>query len=88
MPNSSEVPISDRAAIDLVLELMAIPGKSGQERAVAERIIGHLLKAGVPDSAITFDSANKRSHIGGEIGNLIVKLPGAIRGPRRLLMGH
>ena len=81
-------PINDRVAVDLVMELMAIPGKSGHESAVAERIVSKLRKAGVPKSAIAFDSANKKSHIGGETGNLIVKLPGTVRGPRRLMMAH
>lgn len=88
MPNTPAIEINNRAAIDLVMELMAIPGKSGHEQAVASRIVSKLRKAGVPGSAIAFDTANKKSHIGGEIGNLIVKLPGTIRGPRRLLMGH
>ena len=88
MPSTPAIEINDRAAIDLVMELMAIPGKSGHEQAVASRIASKLRKAGVPGSAIAFDTANKKSHIGGEIGNLIVKLPGTIRGPRRLLMGH
>jgi tripeptide aminopeptidase len=43
---------------------------------------------GVSSSAIVEDAAQKRSPIGGECGNLIVKLPGTVRGPRRLLMAH
>ena len=74
--------------IDLVLKMMAIPGKSGLEGKIAEFIVGHLKKSGVPDSSIQFDTAHRKSHIGGEIGNLIVKLPGTVKGPRRLLMGH
>ena len=68
--------------------MMAIPGKSGEERAIAEFITGELKKAGVPASAIQHDSAHKKSHLGGQVGNLIVKLPGTVKGPRRLLMGH
>ncbi len=78
----------DKAAIGLVLELLAIPGKSGYERAVAELVVRKLKAAGVPDSAIAFDDANKQSPIGGQIGNLIVKLPGTGGGKRRLLMAH
>lgn len=80
--------INDSKAIDLLSELVAIPGKSGQEQAVADRIVKELRSVGVPGSAITFDEAHKKSPYGGQCGNLIVKLPGTIKGPRRLLMGH
>lgn len=85
---SSNIDINERAATDLVTRMMAIPGKSGEERAVAEFIIDRLKTGGVPASAITTDSANKKSHLGGQIGNLIVKLPGTVREPRRMLMAH
>lgn len=80
--------VNDRAAVALVLQMLDISGKSGQEAKIADFIVKQLRSAGVPKSAIAFDNANKKSHIGGEIGNLIVKLPGTMRGPRRLLMGH
>jgi tripeptide aminopeptidase len=76
------------AAVRLVTEMMAIPGKSGEEKAVSEFITKKLRDAGVPASAITTDSAHKKSRFGGQVGNLIVKLPGTVRGPRRLLMAH
>lgn len=85
---TSTVSFNESAALDRVARLMAIPGRSGQEAAVANFIINELKAAGVPDSAISFDTANKRSPIGGECGNLILKLPGTMRGPRRLLMAH
>jgi tripeptide aminopeptidase len=78
----------NRAAIDLVLELLSIPGKSGDEKGVADFVVKRLKAAGVPNSAVTFDDANKQSPIGGQVGNLIVKLPGTISGKRRLLMAH
>jgi tripeptide aminopeptidase len=81
-------PAENKAAIDLVLELLSIPGKSGDEKGVADFIVKKLHAAGVPNSAITFDDANKESPIGGQVGNLIVKLPGTITGKRRLLMAH
>lgn len=76
------------AAIQLVTDLIAIPGKSTQEGRVIQFLCDSLRRAGVPDSAITLDDANQRSSAGGEVGNLIVKLPGTKRGPRRLLMAH
>ncbi len=78
-------------AVQLVLELMAIPGGSGQEKAVADTITQHLRIAGAPASAIRTDRANRHTPLAGDVGNLILKLPGipARRdGPRRLLMAH
>lgn len=77
-----------QAAVQLVQELMAIPGKSGEETAIADAVIARLTAAGVPASAIQSDDAHRRSRFGGERGNLIVKLPGTRSGPRRLLMAH
>jgi tripeptide aminopeptidase len=80
-------PDLDRA-LALVVELMQIPGPSCQEGAIAEVVRGKLRRAGVPAAAITSDKAHEQSPAGGEAGNLIVQLPGTIRGPRRLLMAH
>jgi tripeptide aminopeptidase len=74
--------------VELVTELMAIPGASGHEGAVADRVRQTLSRAGVPDVAMSTDAAHRKSPIGGECGNLVVKLPGSIRAPRRLLMAH
>ena len=80
--------INNSDAVDLVTRLMAIPGKSGLEGEVAEAITTRLRDAGVPAAAILHDAANSRSPLGGEVGNLIVKLPGTLRAPRRLMMAH
>ncbi len=77
-----------KSAISLVTELMAVPGKSREEGQIVSRISDKLRKAGIPKSAIRIDRANKRIPGGGEVGNLIVKLPGTMRQPRRLLMAH
>ena len=42
----------------------------------------------MPDSWIVSDAAHLRTPIRGDCGNLILKLPGLRRGPRRLLMAH
>jgi tripeptide aminopeptidase len=76
------------AARKLVLELMAIRGGSGDEAVVAERIVKHLRDAGCPKDAILFDTAHTKTPLKGNVGNLIVKLPGTMPGPRRLLMAH
>lgn len=80
--------INESAAIRRVTELIALRGGSGQEADVRDYIQNVLTKAGVPPSAMTVDTANRRSPIGGNTGNLIVKLKGTQRGPRRLLMAH
>jgi len=72
----------------VVLDLLSIPGPSGRERAVAERIVHWLREAGCPAAAISFDTAHRKTPLAGEVGNLIVRLPGTVRGPRRLFMAH
>jgi len=80
--------ISDTEALALVIEMMAIPGRSGEEAAVMDYILGKLIEAGVPRSALSFDDANRRTPLGGQVGNLVSKLPGTMRGPRRMLSAH
>ncbi len=82
-------PVPDLAAARrVVLDLLSIPGVSGQEKEVADRICRWLREAGCPPDAIVFDKAHRRTPLKGNVGNLIVKLPGTIPGPRRLLMAH
>lgn len=75
-------------AFDRVMELMAIPGKSGQEGKAAEYVIKQLRRAGAPAAAIQTDSAHQRAPIKGETGNLVFTLPGTFRAPRRMLSAH
>lgn len=88
MTQTQTVQIDTQAATDLVTEMIAIPGRSGEEAAVVEFITQHLRGLGIPESAIQTDGVHRKSHLGGQTGNLIVKLPGTKRGPRRLMMGH
>jgi len=82
-------PLPDHAAArKLVLELMGLAGVSGDEKAVAECVVKHLRAAGCPPQAIRFDDAHTRTAVAGNVGNLIVDLPGTLPGPRRLLMAH
>jgi tripeptide aminopeptidase len=76
------------AALELVMRLMAIPGKSGEEQDAAKFVVDHLLSGGVPAASIEFDDAHRKSPLKGNVGNLVVTLPGTLRGPRRLLMAH
>jgi tripeptide aminopeptidase len=80
--------VSDAEALKLVMEMMATPGRSGEEAAIMELIRGKLIKAGVSKSQLTFDDAHRHTPIGGQVGNLVLKLPGTVRGPRRMLAAH
>ena len=76
------------AALQLVLDLIAIPGGSGKEGQVAQYIVDQLKAAGAAESDLRFDNAHRKSPFGGEVGNLIFQMPGTVKGPRRLLMAH
>jgi tripeptide aminopeptidase len=80
--------LNEAAAVALILKLLAIPGRSREEARIQDTIKNELLSFGIAESAIQFDTAHQRIPGGGEVGNLIVKLPGTKRGPRRLLMAH
>ncbi|REK07524.1 MAG: M20/M25/M40 family metallo-hydrolase [Planctomycetota bacterium] len=70
------------------MDLMAIPGSSGHEAAVASYITSKLRQAGAPAAAIRSDTAHKKSPIAGQVGNLVFRMPGSLRGGRRMLMAH
>lgn len=76
------------AACELVCRLMAIPGRSREEGAVLQFIRERLLNAGVSPDSFEADNSHQRIPGGGQAGNLIVKLPGTMAAPRRLLMAH
>ena len=78
----------EQAAIRRVLALLKIPGASGDERAVAEFIRGELKAAGADAKSIATDQANRHTPLRGNTGNLIFKLPGTFKAPRRMLMAH
>ncbi|MEO2019637.1 MAG: M20/M25/M40 family metallo-hydrolase [Fuerstiella sp.] len=80
--------IDKGSAITRVMDLMAIPGQSCEESKVATWLREEFVRVGVPKSAISSDTAHRKSPAGGQVGNLIVKLKGNIRAPRRLLMAH
>lgn len=86
-PASSRSPDLARAE-QLVLDLMAIPGKSGEEARVSAYILGKLAVAGIESGQVVEDSANQRALIRGDAGNLILRMPGTVKGPRRMLAAH
>ncbi|MCG6156135.1 M20/M25/M40 family metallo-hydrolase [Rubinisphaera margarita] len=71
----------------VVMDLLRIAGGSGQETQVLAAIERKLLDAGLDPTQMRYDEANTRAGFG-EVGNLIVTLPGTISAPRRLLMAH
>jgi len=81
-------PLDEQAAIQRVLSLMALAGRSREEAGVIAWIQQELAAAGIPASCMEIDRAAQRIPGGGSTGNLIVRLPGTRRGPRRLLMAH
>jgi tripeptide aminopeptidase len=85
---SKSKPVSDSEALRLVTQMMAIPGRPGEEAAIMDFIRNKLIEAGAPTSALATDDAHKRSPLKGQVGNLSLKLPGTVRGPRRMLSAH
>ena len=83
--------VDTAAATDRLMRFLAVPGVTGQEKAIAREIMAALKQAGVPAKAMRFDDANTRIALPTETGNLIVELPG--RGtmrdqPRLMFMTH
>jgi tripeptide aminopeptidase len=70
------------------MQLMAIPGRSAQERQVVEFIKKKLREAGAPAKAIESDSVHLRTPVRGDAGNLVLRLPGTRRAERRMLSAH
>ena len=78
----------ERRALAHLMDLLAVEGLSGREGKVASAITKKLKRAGCKASWISHDNVHKKIPHDYEIGNLIVKLPGTRKGPRRLFMGH
>ena len=75
-------------ADELLLQALSIPGLSGEEGAIMTFLADQLRQAGATDEVLGFDQAHRKIPHGGQIGNLVLKLPGTRPGPRRLLMAH
>lgn len=80
--------LDEQEAVERVLRLMAIPGKSCEEKLIADAVLAELLAGGVRHADIEFDSAHTRTRSLGQVGNLIVRLPGTLPGPPTLLSAH
>ena len=82
-------PVDPARALDHLLDLLKVEGPTGQESKVVDAISRKLVAAGCRKSWIRTDDAHKRLGEGFEIGNLIVKLPGTIKGaPRIMFSAH
>jgi tripeptide aminopeptidase len=77
-----------KEAESLLLELLAISGVSGHENAAIQVVVQRLRQAGASAERIRFDKVPHPSPVEGEVGNLVVRLPGTRPGKRRLLMAH
>ncbi len=80
--------VNEKNALDHLMTLLAVPGLSGREGKVAKEIQRRLKSVGVKPSWMMIDRANKKIPGDFEIGNLIVKLPGTLKGPRILFASH
>lgn len=73
---TNQIDVDTDAAISRLLRLLAVPGVTGDESAIASTIQQELLELGVPVKAMRYDDANKRIPEPTPTGNLIVTLPG------------
>lgn len=87
MANES-IPLDVKSAEDHLMNFLKVEGVTGEEAAIAAAVADELKKAGVPASAIRFDTVNKRIPLPTQTGNLIVDLPGTRPGPRLLFSTH
>ena len=58
--------MNEDRALALVMELMSVPGISGEEAAIAQRVVDVLRQAGIGDHAIQFDTAHRRTPVKGQ----------------------
>jgi tripeptide aminopeptidase len=84
----NNLPFSSEHADQNLMDLLVLPGLSGQERKVADHLTARLISAGCDPSWIHEDDAHTRIPGEFEMGNLIVKLPGTVDGPRLMFSGH
>jgi tripeptide aminopeptidase len=78
----------ERRAVELLMELLALPGPSGGEQAVVDFITEKLGAHALPKGSLASDKAFKQSPVGGSVGNLALRLPGTLKAPRRMLSAH
>lgn len=80
--------VDETRAIEHLMDLLKIEGLSGREGKVAAAIQRKLRAAGCKSAWMAHDLAHRRIPEDFEVGNLIVELPGTVKGDRLLFMGH
>ncbi len=70
-------------ALDLFLELAAVPSPSGEERAVADRVLGYLA-----DLGLRADEDDTGPKVGSAIGNIYASLDPTARGEPLFFCAH
>lgn len=75
-------------ALDDLLALLPIAGPPNKEGSVAAWLRARLAGMGVVPGQMVHDRAHEQSEYGGEVGNLIVQLPGHRAGPRLMFSTH
>jgi len=80
--------LPDSQATKLLLRLLAVPGLSGTENQVVALLRRELSQPGPSAGTLQADDAHRRSRLGGEVGNFVLRLPGTMRAPRRMLVAH
>ncbi len=79
---------NEKEPLKFIMDLLKIDGVSGKEKAVAEYVVRTVTRAGVKKSWIYTDSAHTKSPCRGNTGNLIITLPGTVRGDRIMFSAH
>jgi tripeptide aminopeptidase len=85
---SGDGSIDEARALRHLMDLLSVEGLSGREGAVAAEVRRKLRRAGCKASWMTTDRVHRRIPGDFETGNLVVKIPGSVRGPRLLFSGH
>ncbi len=80
--------IDEKTALAHLMDLLSVEGLSGRELRVADLVQRKAVAAGCRRGWVRTDDAHRRIPGDFETGNLIIKLPGTSRGPRRLFVGH
>ena len=80
--------LNQKWALDLLLSCLKINGVTGKEAAIAKHVVASLVNVGISKNQIKYDTAHKEIPLPTECGNVIVTLPGNIKGPRLLFSTH
>lgn len=80
--------LNQKWALDLLLGCLKINGVTGKEAAIAKHVIANLINVGVSKNLIKYDKAHQEIPLPTECGNVIVTLPGNVKGPRLLFSTH